>query len=114
MAWTPTLPAEPRSDRWWHDRWIYQQEAVVADARRAERIERCRQLAHEVDMRCAGALSADRWERIQRRRGGMVHDHRMVHDQGFVREHGGYQVDSWGATPEIEHSAPAGRVLSVR
>jgi hypothetical protein len=103
MAWTPTLPAEPRSDRWWHDVWIYQQEAVVADARRAERIERLRARAHQVDMMAARSLSADRWERIQRRR-----------DQRDVRSHRGFQVDSWGARPEVEHSAPIGRVLSVR
>ena len=103
MAWIPTLPAEPRGDRWWHDVWIYQQEAVVADARRAERIERLRALAHAVDMQAAGALSADRWDRIQRR-----------HDRRDARDYHGYQVESWGASPEVEHSPHAGRVLSVR
>jgi hypothetical protein len=103
MAWTPTLPTEPRSDRWWHDVWIYQQEAAVADARRAERIERLRARVHEIDMKVAGAQSRDRWRRIQRRR-----------DQREVRSHGGYRVESWGARPEVEHSAPLGRILSVR
>jgi hypothetical protein len=103
MAWTPTLPAEPRSDRWWHDVWIYQQEAAVADARLSERLERCRQLAHDIDRRCAGAQSDARWNQIQRR-----------HDQRFVRLYGGYRLESWGATPEVEHSAPAGRILDVR
>jgi hypothetical protein len=102
MAWTPTLPAEPRSDRWWHDVWIYEQEAVVADARRAERIERLRARVHEIDMRIAGAQSADRWRRIQRRR-----------DQRDVRSHGGYRDESWRGLP-VEHSAPLGRILSVR
>ena len=103
MAWTPTLPAEPQSDRWWRDRWIYQQEAAAADARRAEKIEQLRARCHEIDMKLAGVLAADRWDRIQRRR-----------DERSVRSHGGYQVDSWGARLEIEHSPPAGKILSVR
>jgi hypothetical protein len=102
MAWTPTLPAEPRTDRWWHDVWIYQQEAAVADARRAERIEALRARVHEIDMRLAGAQSAERWRRIQRRR-----------CQREVRSHGGYRVESWGAAPRLKYSS-GGRILSVR
>jgi hypothetical protein len=102
MAWSSTLPAEPRSDRWWHDVWIYQQEAAVADARRAERIEALRARVHEVDMKLAGAQSRDRQRRIQR-----------WFDQREVRSHGGYRVESWGARGEVEH-APLGRILAVR
>jgi hypothetical protein len=117
MAWQP-LPPVPPAAGWWTelslDRWVAGVAAGMAATERAERAERLRALAHKVDMRCAGALAADRWERIQRRRGGMVHDHRMVDDRGFVREHGGFQVDSWGAGHgEIEHH-PGGRVLGVR
>jgi hypothetical protein len=84
--WISTLPVEPRSDRWWHDRRTYQQEAAAADARRAEKIEQLRARCHEIDMRLAGVLSADRWERIQRR-----------HDERYVRDYHGYVADSWGA-----------------
>ena len=90
MAWTPTLPAEPRSDRWWHDRWIYQQEAAAADARRAERIERLRARRREIDMKLADVLAADLRDRID------------VRSQWRPRQE------------EIEHSQHVGRVLSVR
>jgi hypothetical protein len=72
MSWAP-LPPDPPAAGWWTQletadewetrRWV----EGIADGLRAERIERCRQVAHEVDMRVAGALSADRWERMQRR-----------------------------------------------
>jgi hypothetical protein len=90
MAWIPTLPAKPRSDRWWHDVWIYQQDAAAADARRAERIEQLRARCHELDMKLAGVLAVDRWDRIQRRR-----DQR---DVGPVTGHG-VQVGSWRHEP---------------
>jgi hypothetical protein len=102
MAWTPQIPGEPRSDRWWHDVWIYQQEAAVAAGRRAERLERCRQLAHDIDMRAAGALQSAEWDRIQRRR-----DERGAHD------YHGTLIGSWGAAPEVEHRG-GGWVLSVQ
>ena len=78
------------------------QEVTVAADLRADRIERLRALAHEVDMRAAGALANDRWEQIQRRR-----------DPRSVRSYGGYRVESCGADPEVEHSG-GGWVLGVR
>ena len=101
MAWPPTLPAEPRGDRWWNDVWIYQQEAAVADARRAERIEQLHRRCHELDMKLAGVLSADRWRRIQRRG-----------EQRSAGSHG-YESELWRGLP-VEHSAAPGRILSVR
>jgi len=102
MAWTPTLPAEPRGDRWWNDVWIYQQEAAVADARRAERIEQLHRRCHELDMKLAGALQGAEWNRIQRRRDL----------QGAIR-YKGMLINSGGAR-EIEHSGPWGQVLDVQ
>jgi hypothetical protein len=75
MAWThpTTLPVEPRSDRWWVDRWIYQQEAVVADARRAaEQAKRVRQLRRRVeriDEQILLAQSASDARRYRRQQG---------------------------------------------
>jgi hypothetical protein len=109
--WAPLPPAPPERG-WWTelptelDYWV----EGVRDGLRAERIERCRQLAHEVDMRAGGALSRDRWARSERR-----HDMRDAHD------HHGY--DSWGAGHgracgiggrggEVEHRA-GGRILGV-
>jgi hypothetical protein len=101
-------PASQPPPGWWHQletagqwetrRWV---DGVAAELR-AERIERVRAAAHRLDMRAAGALSRDLWERIQRRR-----------DQRDLRSHGGFQVDSWGARPEISRHG-GGRVLSVR
>lgn len=75
MAWSPPTPAQPPAG-WWTelptdtDRWV----EGIADGLRAERIERLQGLCHEVYMRAAGALSADRWERMQRRRDGDPRD----------------------------------------
>jgi hypothetical protein len=102
MAWTPTLPAEPRGDRWWHDVWVYQQEAAVADARRAERIERLQVRCHEIDMKLASVLAADRWDRIQRRR-----------DERSAGSRGGDESELWRGLP-VEHSRHAGQILSIR
>jgi hypothetical protein len=103
-VWAP-LPADPPPPGWWTqleeqnlDAWL---EGIESDLR-AERIERLRALAHRTDMKAAGALQRDRWERIQRR-----------HDERFARPYHGYRVDSWGAGPEVEHH-PGGRVLRVR
>ena len=99
--WTSTLPDDPIVARWWRDRERQirgeqiRREVTVAAELRAERIERCRQLAHRVDMRAAGALSRDRRARIERRR-----------DERSSRAYGGYEP--------VEHSAHAGRVLNVR
>ena len=69
--WSPPVPERPAAG-WWTElslnRWVA---GVVDEMRiveRAERVERLRQRAHEVDMRLAGVLAADRWARIQRRR----------------------------------------------
>jgi hypothetical protein len=71
--WSPTLPAEPRSDRWWHDRWIYEQEAAVAaDRRAAEQDKRRRQLrrrVERVDESTVLALSASDARRTFRKHG---------------------------------------------
>jgi hypothetical protein len=126
MAWSPILPAEPRSDRWWHDRWIYEQEAAVADARRAERIEQLRATVHRLDMKIAGALSRDRWRRIERRHWELNGPDertpvswRRYQDEapaGGRRAGGpepGHGTEARFAGP-VEHSAPIGQVLSVR
>ena len=77
--WAPLPPAPPPPGWWVHletDRWVA---GIEADLR-AERIERLKALAHRVDMRAAGALSRDRWDRIWRR-----HDERRnVHHHGYV------------------------------
>ena len=54
VGWWTELSEQRRRDDL--DRWI----DGIADALRADRIERALQLAHEVDMRAAGALSRDR------------------------------------------------------
>lgn len=110
MAWEPTPPDSP-APGWWAERATAAEEAErdrwiegIADGLRAERIERLRAATHAVDMRAAGALAADRWERIQRRR-----------DRRDLREHpGGIMVNQWGARGEVEHSGAVGRVLDVR
>src|SRR5215207_8860126 len=71
--WAPRQP-EPPAPGWWTEletaeqwetrRWV----DGIAAKLRAERIERLRARVHEVDMRAAGALARDQWERIQRRR----------------------------------------------
>ena len=87
MAWQAQAPPPPppgwwcqleTTEQWETRRWI----DGVADDLRAERIERLRARAHEIDMRCAGAQARDRWERIQRRQ-----DERYV-----VRHPGGMWV----------------------
>jgi hypothetical protein len=108
MAWEPQPASQPppgwwtkleTAEQWETRRWV---DGIAADLW-AERIERLRARVHEVDMKAAGALSRDRWDRIQRRS-----------NQRVVRSYGGYQVESWGARPEVEHSGHWGRVLGVR
>ena len=100
--WTSTLPDDPIVAGWWAEReQRAQQEAAVADARRAERIEHLHRRCHELDMKLAGVLSADRWRRIQRRG-----------EQRSAGSHG-YESELWRGLP-VEHSAAPGRIQSVR
>ena len=109
MAWVSTLPADPVVAASW--RRVAEREEAEAAAREAElaatqladRVERLQAKVHRIDMKLAGALSRDRWNKIQRR-----------FDQQSVRSHGGYLVESAGYSPEIEHSAHWGQILSVR
>jgi hypothetical protein len=50
MAWTPTIPAEPQSDRWWHE-WSYHRHVARgrADIRAREQEKRLRQLRRRVE-----------------------------------------------------------------
>jgi hypothetical protein len=108
VAWAPTIPVEPPTvPGWWTEletaeqyetpRWV---EGIAAEVR-AERIERLHQRCHEVYMAAAGALSADRWKKIQRRR-----------DERDAVWRGGYLVDRTTGR-EVEHRDCA-RILGIR
>jgi hypothetical protein len=101
---------EPPAKGWWtelkaaaeeaeFDQWV---DEIAADLR-AERIEGLKALAHRVDMRCAGAVARDQWERSQRR----------AELRGAVRHPGGMLVNQTGAR-EVEHSGHWGQVLDVQ
>ena len=100
--WSPLPPAPPERG-WWtelpteFDHWV----EGVRDGLRAERIERCRQLAHETDMTAGFALARDRRTRAERR-----YERRGV---SLNEEHhpGGVGVG------EVEHY-PGGGILGVR
>jgi hypothetical protein len=118
MAWPPpsVLPDDPIVAASWRRAAEREEVAEWAEAdraeraERAERIERLKARVHEVDMRAAGALARDRWRRIEWRHVQINgRDERMTH----VRPYGGYQVDSWGAKPEVEHRG-GGWIVDVR
>jgi hypothetical protein len=66
--WEPQPASSPPPGWWTELETATRREAAAAAELRAVRIEALRARAHEVDMKAAGALSADRWQRIQRRR----------------------------------------------
>jgi hypothetical protein len=107
--WSPR-PSEPPPAGWWHEletaeqyetrRWV----EGIADGLRAERIERLRARIHEVDMKAAGALARDRWERINRRRDGWGAQAGPPPGHGIEARWAG----------EVENGRPGGSILSVR
>jgi HK97 family phage prohead protease len=68
MVWPPPspLPDDEIVASWWRDADARAAEEAAADAHQAERIERLRARCREIDLRLAGALSADRQRRIRR------------------------------------------------
>jgi hypothetical protein len=115
MAWIPPpIPAEPRSDRWWRDRQVYELEAAVADARQAKKqaegqVKRLRQLkrrVERVDEAILLAQSADEARRHLRSRG--IH----YEPRSERSRDGDDGLESWRSLP-VEHSGHLGRVLQV-
>jgi hypothetical protein len=106
--WEPLPPAPPLVG-WWvelerADAVAWAEGRVAEQRARAERIDRLRARCHEVDMKAARALSADRWRKIQRR---------LDERHGVGRRSG--RAAAWGADRgEIEYSTHDGRVVSVR
>jgi hypothetical protein len=116
--WVPTIPAEPRSDRWWHDRRVYELEATVADAR-ASRVERRRARVAALDTALAHTELAASMSAARR---GMPPDRREQFDAGYeasARELG-YEVRGaraprgGGELDEFEHFERVGQILSVQ
>jgi hypothetical protein len=118
LAWTSQIPAAPRSDRWWHDRRVYELEATVRDAR-ARRIERRRARVAALDTALAHTELAASMSAARR---GMPPGRRAQFDAGLeasMRDAGielrGRRLPRGGdELDEFEHFVRVGRILSVR
>jgi hypothetical protein len=112
LMWQPQSPAQP-SPGWWteleFDRWVAGIAAEVRAKRQAEeqakRLRQLRRKVEQIDEAIVLAQSASEARRHLRRQG-------LTYERS-VRSRDD-ETDSWGARGEVEHSAPLGRILSVR